>query len=45
MMAKLHFLIINGLYQPLSKASYRDFLLKGRYKWIVTVRSRPERKR
>ena len=30
MMAKLHFLIINGLFQPLLKASCRDFLLKGR---------------
>ncbi|PZD82348.1 hypothetical protein DN052_04830 [Acidithiobacillus ferrooxidans] len=31
-MEKLHFLIINGLFQPLSKASCRDFLLKGRYR-------------
>ena len=35
-MAKLRFLIINGLFQPLSKA-YRDFLLKGRYRLLAAV--------
>ena len=37
MMAKLHFLIINGLFQPLSKASCRDFLLKGRYRLEAAI--------
>lgn len=37
MMANLHFLIINGLFQPLSKAFCRDFLLKGRYRLEADV--------